>query len=232
MSSTAFPGSPRLLKGAFAIYSEDKPGSSPKSVILFQYNPDSLKRTLADRAVETERGNVGKAKEDVFRVLGPPVETISLTIELDAADQLETPDDNDVVAENGLHPALATLEMLMYPPSLNAQRIENMAKQGKVQIASAQLPMVLFVWGASRVVPVHITSFGVSEEAFDKNLNPIRAKVDVALKVLTYMELSDSSLGRDAFIAYQKQKEKLVTDNKPPFDDKPVRDLLPGQKAS
>ncbi len=232
MPSTAFPGSPRLLKGAFAIYSEDKPGSSPSSLILFQYNPDSLKRTLADRTVETDRGSAGKAKQDVFRVQGPPIETISLTMELDAADQLENPDDNDAVAENGLHPALATLEMLMYPPSLNAQRIEDMAKQGKVQIASAQLPLVLFVWGASRVVPVHITSFGVSEEAFDKNLNPIRAKVDVALKVLTYMELGDNSLGRDAFIAYQKQKEKLVTDNKPPADDKPVRDLLPGRKAS
>jgi len=232
MPSTNFAGSPKLLKGAFAVYEKDTPGGQPKSVLLFQFNPDSLKRTLADRAVQADRGNVGAAKEDVFRVQGPPIETISLTIELDAADQLEQPLINANVAENGLHPALATLEMLMYPPSLNAQRIEDMAKKGKVQIAAADLPLVLLVWGASRVVPVDITSFSVSEEAFDKNLNPIRAKIDIALKVLTYMELGDKSLGRDAFIGYQKQKERLATSHSPGFDDKDVRALLPGKKAS
>jgi contractile injection system tube protein len=232
MSSTSFPGSPKLLKGAFAVYEKDTPGTQPKAVLLFQFNPETLKRTLADRSVEPERGNVGKAKEDVRRVQGPPIETISLTIELDAVDQLEQPDENAVVAENGLHPALATLEMLMYPPSLNAQRIEDMAKQGKVQVASADLPLVLLVWGASRVVPVSITGFSVSEEAFDINLNPIRAKVDINLKVLTYMELGDNSLGRDAFIGYQKQKEQLAGKHAPGFDDKSVRELLPGKKAS
>ena len=33
------------------------------------------------------------------------------------------------------------------------------------------------------------------------------------MQVLTYMEFTDSSIGRDAFIAYQKAKESLASQN-------------------
>jgi Contractile injection system tube protein len=222
-----FPRTPKIQKGALAVYDKDEPGTQPKSIIVFQFNPETLRRTLADRAVQSDKESVGAAKEDLLRVQGPPIETISLTIELDAADQLADPDANALVAENGLHPVLALLELLMYPPSLNAQRIEDQAKQGKVQITAADLPLVLLVWGRSRVVPVAITGFSVSEEAFDINLNPIRAKVDLSLKVLTYMEFGDKSLGRDTFISYQKQKEVLASKSSASPDESGIRNLLP-----
>jgi hypothetical protein len=220
------PRSPKLLKGALVVYVTQTRGSTPK-VIVFQYNPDQISRTLASRAAPSEPSNVGQAREDVLRVLGPPVETINLSVELDAADQLEHPQQNRVVAENGLHPALATLELLLYPPSLRAEQIQQMAERGEVQISPADLPLTLLVWGKSRVMPVLLTNFSVTEESFDKNLNPIRAKVELGMRVLTYMELRKDTIGFDAFLSYQKQKESLARQNQPGSGEDRIRGLLP-----
>jgi hypothetical protein len=195
---------------------------------VFQYNPDALKRSLAHRAPPPPTGgSTGAAREDVLRVAGPPVETITLSVEMHAADQLAEPDANAAVATDGLHPALATLELLMYPPSLDAQHIEQQAQQGAVQVSPADLPLVLLVWGKSRVVPVKLTTFGISEEAFDTRLNPIFAKVDLGMQVLTYMEFPTSSIGRDAFIAYQKQKEGLARRGASRTSAAGIQNLLP-----
>src|SRR5215203_5110456 len=126
-----FPRSPKLLKGALVVYESQTPGPPPK-VIAFQYNPEQLSRSLANRAAPREPSNVGGAREDVLRVLGPPVETVNLSVELDAADQLEEPHQNRPAVENGLHPVLATLELLLYPSTTRAQEIERLAQQGKV----------------------------------------------------------------------------------------------------
>jgi hypothetical protein len=222
------PLRPNLQKGALAVYPTHTPGSQPSSVIVFQFNPEAMKRTLAHRAAPAPAaGNTGAAKEDVLRVAGPPLETINLTVDMHAADQLAEPDQNAAVAEDGLHPALATLELLMYPPTLNALAIEQKAAAGQVQVSPADLPLVLLIWGKSRVVPVKLTSFAVSEEAFDRHLNPIAAKVELGMQVLTYMEFNDSSIGRDAFIAYQKSKEQLAARSRPGNDLTGIRNLLP-----
>ncbi len=86
---------------------------------------------------------------------------------------------------------------------------------------------MLLVWGKSRVVPVKLTSFAVSEEAFDTRLNPIAAKVELGMQVLTYMEFTASSIGRDAFIAYQKTKENLAGLNRLSSVATGVSTLLP-----
>jgi hypothetical protein len=229
MPSTS-PLRPSLLKGALAVYPTHTPGSQPSNVIHFQFNPESMRRTLAHRAPPAPaEAKVGTAKEDVLRVAGPPLETINLTVDMHAADQLEDIDDalNAVAAQHGLHPALATLELLMYPPTLNAQKIEQQAAQGTVQVSPADLPLVLLIWGKSRVVPVKLTSFSVSEDAFDTRLNPISAKVELGMQVLTYMEFTDSSIGRDAFLAYQKAKESLAAESQSGSALTGIRNLLP-----
>ncbi len=207
-----FPRSPQLLKGALAVYDSDAAGTQPV-VIVFQYNPAELSRDLSLRAPPRDPGNVGNAREDVRRVLGPPLETISLSVELDAADQLEDPDGNKLVAENGLHPALAALEMLLYPPGVRVQEIEQQAAGGEVQLSPTDVPLVLLVLGKSRVAPVFLTKFSITEQAFDRSLNPIRAKVDLGMRVLTYMELDRDTLGFDAYLAFQNQKESLAADH-------------------
>jgi hypothetical protein len=227
-ANAEFPGRPNVQKGALAVYPTHTPGSQPSTVVVFQFNPDTMKRTLAHRAPPApNQGSSGAAKEDVLRVAGPPLETMNLTIDMNASDQLDAPDENGSVAQYGLHPALATLELLMYPPTLGAQQIQQQAEQGQVQVAPADLPLVLFIWGKSRVVPVKITSFSVSEEAFDTLLNPIAAKVELGVQVLTYMEFPSSSIGRDAFLAYQKGKETLATLDRPGTNTAGIRNLLP-----
>jgi hypothetical protein len=221
-----FPRSPKLLKGGLVVYQSQNPGPPPQ-VIVFQYNPEQMSRSLAMRAAPRDPGNVGSAREDVLRVLGPPVETINLSVELDAADQLAEPDKNPDTVQNGLHASLAILEMLLYPTTEKAQQMLDFAQAGQVQVCPADVPLVLLAWGKSRVLPVLLTNFAVNEQAFDPQLNPIQAKVDMGMRVLTYMELQQGTLGYMAFLAYQRQKEMLAGRYAPLGDPSRLLGLLP-----
>jgi hypothetical protein len=221
-----FQRSPKLLKGGLVVYQSQTPGPPPQ-VIAFQYNPDQMSRNLALRAAPRDPSNVGAAREDVLRVLGPPVETINLSVELDATDQLAEPAQNQSTVQNGLHPVLATFEMLLYPTTEKAQQLIDLAQAGQVQISPADVPLVLLVWGKSRVVPVLLNSFAVTEQAFDPQLNPIQAKVELGMRVLTYMELQQGTLGYMAFLAYQRQKETLAGSYQPLGDTSRFVGLLP-----
>lgn len=204
-----FPRSPKMLKGALVAYASQFVGPLP-NVIVFQYNPAQLSRSLQPRAQAPEAGNVGAAREDVQRVQGPPVETINLTVELDAADQLEQPDKHPHVVALGLQPALAALETLLHPPSdlLLMQRI--LAQAGAAQVCLPDVPLVLFVWGPARVLPVRLTSFSVTEEAFDQLLNPIQATVELSMRVLTIADYPNETLGFSVYMASLLQKETIA----------------------
>jgi len=223
--ASEFPRSPKLLKGALVVFSQKL--GPPPTVIVFQYNPEQLSRSLTPRAAPPDPSSVGGAREDSFRVLGPPVETINLSIVLNAADQLEQPEQNPEVAANGLHPALAALELLLYPPSTQVLLNRSLAQAGSAQICPADLPLTLLVWGKSRAVPVRLTSFSITEEAFDPALNPIQAKVDLGMRVLTYMELKEDTIGFGAYIAYQAQKEALARMVRPGESAGAIRGLIP-----
>ena len=112
-----FPRSPRITKGALALYDMDS-RTSAGTIVVFQYNPDQVRRTLTNRTPPQGQGggaggaNAG-AREDVLRVAGPPVEAINLSIVLNAADQLADPGQNPKIAESGLYAALAALELSM-----------------------------------------------------------------------------------------------------------------------
>ncbi len=225
MPST-FPRSPKLLKGGIVVFESMKPGPPPK-VIPFQYNPDQLSRQLAHRAAPVDPSNAGAAREETFRVLGPPVETLNLSVMLDATDQLEQPEQHQEVAANGLHPMLAMLELLLYPPSTQVTLNRALAAGGTVQVCPADLPFTLLVWGKSRVVPMRLTSFSVTEEAFDPALNPIQARVELGLRVLTYMELKEDTVGFGVYLAYQAQKEALAALARPGAAAGAIRGLIP-----
>jgi hypothetical protein len=198
---TTFPNSPKLLKGALIGVDPFNPLAS---VVVFQYNPEKLTRTLRARAAG-EQAHPGEA----LRLAGPPEETIRLEVEIDAADQLEKAD--PIATSMGLYPTLASLEMLLYPKSLLVVANEVLARVGIIEIIPPEAPLTLFVWGAKRVLPVRLTSFSIREEAFDPSLNPIQAKVELELRVLTYQDLGLLSVGGALFMAHQVAKEVMAT---------------------
>jgi hypothetical protein len=207
--SDDFPRSPRLLKGALIEYQSQFLGPLP-NIIAFQYNPEEVRRTLAHRTGQAGARSAGAAREDVLKVKGPPLETISLSVVLDAADQLAEPERNPHVVAAGLHPALAALELLLYPRTTQILERRVKAMAGMVEIAPPDVPLVLFVWGSSRVLPVRLTSFSITEQAFDQRLNPIQATVELGMEVLTYLDLKEGTVGFSAYTITQTQKEALA----------------------
>jgi hypothetical protein len=201
---TSFPGSPRLIKGA--IIGLD-PVNPLASVVVFQYNPDTMTRRLEARSMGGEGGD----RSEAFRLTGPPKETITLSIELDAADQLE--EAHPLAVASGVSPALSALEMLIYPKSATVIANAALAQLGNIEIIPPEAPLTLFIWGPTRVLPVRITSFNITEEAYDTILNPIRAKVDLSLYVLSYADLKLIHPGYNLFLAHQIAKEVMATKN-------------------
>lgn len=199
---TDSPLSPRTLRGAIVGIDPFNPLAS---VIIFQYNPDTMTRRLQARAAGSEQGDRGEA----LRLAGPPRETITLAIEVDQSDQPAVTG----TALTGVHPPLAALEMLLYPKT--AAVIANMvaAAAGNIEILPPKAPLTLFVWGPARVVPVRITDMSITEEQYDPLLNPTRAKVDLTLNVLSYHDLSITNPGQAIFFAHQIIKELLATSN-------------------
>lgn len=200
---TSFPNSPRLLKGGIVLLD---PGTSVvQQIVALQYNPDSLSRTLQVRAVG-EDGN----RSEPLRMLGPAVETYKLDAEIDATDQLEFPKENEDAAKHGIFPQLAALERLVYPTSDALQANNELAASGTLEIAPMEASLSLFIWSKNRIVPVRVTDFSVTEEAFDPTLNPIRAKVSLGMRVLSVDDLGFRHKGGSLFMGYLQTKEQLA----------------------
>src|SRR3954466_11751782 len=161
---------PRLLKGGLVLI--DPETAKVLRVIALQYNPDSLTRTL-----QVQGASEGGDRSEALRLKGPAVETIKVDAEIDATDAMEVGD--PTVAELGIHPQLAALETIIYPSSASLESNNALAASGTLEIVPSETALVLFVFGRNRVLPVRFTDFSVTEEAFDANLNPIRAKVSL-----------------------------------------------------
>lgn len=200
---SGFPNSPRLVKGGIVLM--DPESSAVLRVIPLQYNPDTLTRTLQAQTV-----GEGADPSEALRLKGPPVETIKLDAEMDATDPLEFPDQNATTVEFGIQPQLAALETILYPTSAQLQSNNSLASSGTLEIIPTEAPLVLFVWGKTRIVPVRLTEFSVTEEAFDVNLNPLRAKVSLGMRVLSINDLGFTHKGGSLYMIYQQQKERLA----------------------
>jgi hypothetical protein len=199
---TGLSSSPKLHKGALVLLDPQNPVST---AIIFQYNPEFVTRRLQSQGVGEGAGD----NSEFNRVRGAPIETLDLEVEIDATDQLAS---GDAIAEQvGIYPQLAQLELLLYPKV--SQIIMNNAQlsAGSIEIIPPEGPVLLLVWGLKRVVPVRLNGLSIREEQHDPSLNPIRARVGLNLRALSYNDLPAGSAAYNTFIAHQVVKEGLAT---------------------
>lgn len=208
--SDGFPNKPKILRGAFVEFGL----SLPPLVVVFQFNPLQLtrNRSLTYSAPNKEkREQLNKAEgrqrseaesfslrefhqreeyKDLNRLqkdqqVSIQEETINFDIRLDATDDLN--EGNPIVGRFGILPRLAALELMVHPKNeslLGKKFLPDFKIRGYSFTKSDNPPMILFIWGYTRVLPVNITSMNITETEFNTILSPIRATATVSLTVI------------------------------------------------
>lgn len=197
--------SPRLIKGGLVVL--DPTGARVLRTIALQYNPDTLSRSYQ---VQGAGGEGGAERAQPFRLKGPAIESIKVEAEIDATDQLQFPDQNPNAVAHGIAPQLAALEALVNPSSEELLALDALASSGTLEIVPPDAPLVVFVWSRNRIQPVRVTDLGITEEAFDPALNPIRAKVSLGLRVMSTDDLGYAHRGGALFINHLRAREALA----------------------
>lgn len=191
------PISPKLLRGG--LVEVDADDGTVQRVITLQYNPDSM-----TRGFQVAGAGEGAAQGEATRLTGPPTQTLTVEVELDAADALAEPGTSAETVELGLASQLAAIESLTYPTLTSVVDNAALMAAGALEILPPPSPIILFAFGPNRILPVRVTELSITEEAFDPQLNPIRAKVRLGLRVLTATDVGvGGRLGGFALAAHQ-----------------------------
>jgi hypothetical protein len=201
---TGFPDAAPVVRGGFVLL--DAIFGRPVRTIPFQFNPDTLTRTLEPQGIGGEPGD----RLEALRLKGPPHESYRFDAEFDAADQLDHPSEHPREAANGLGPALSALELSIYPTVNQLVEEDRLAGLGLIEVAPVESPLMVLVLGARRVVPVRITQLSVTEDAFDTSLDPIRAKVSIGVRVLTVDDVGHRHKGGQLYLQNHRQKERFA----------------------
>ncbi|MEW2554637.1 hypothetical protein AB0957_23240 [Streptomyces zhihengii] len=204
---TRYPDIPKPIRSGIVLVDPER--GTPQRIIVLQFNPDTLERSLAPQSAGGSGdsgggGSGGGDRNEALRLKGPAQETWKFTAEIDATDQFE------VAAPDGIHPQLATLEMLVQPTTAQLREATRLSRKGTIEITPIEMPLTLFTWGSKRVMPVRLTELSITESAFDVHLNPIRASLAVGMKVLTVSDLPAGHRGAELYLAHLAQKERLA----------------------
>lgn len=179
-------------------------GGSPAQTIVFQYNPGNLRRTLVPQLL----GGDNPSRSQPLLYTAPPTETIELQLEIDALDQ----DTKSGVGSSGLGilPQLCALEIVLYPPTSKQVALATAMSAGTLEVGVVAAPQLLLNWGSNRSAPVQITELSVTEDAFDPSLNPVRATVQLKLRVLSTADVDPGDPNYSSYLAYQGTKETFA----------------------
>ena len=226
--SNGYTRSPNLLKGALIQFSAPMLIPIP-NIIVFQYNPETMTRSLTPwqpptpATGEDSASAEASAAKKTNSLAQPydPKETFSLTLELDATDALESPSTHPVAVVAGVADRISAIEMLCYPPgdsalggllnvsvnvSIGAGGISVSTGAAADTLNRKSVPVVLFFWGPGRIVPVRITSVSVEEQQYSTLLYPVRAKVTLNLRVLDADDLVNAEGNTDQSAAVEIAK--------------------------
>jgi hypothetical protein len=192
------------MRGAMIEYGSDFLGPLP-NVVIFQFNPESLSRTIQI----PPRPTGGTARETT-QAGEPSIEKITLKAQFSAADGMGT--GNVLARTMGVGPRLAALEKMVNPASklsgLIGAAIDAIGSalgiggggggDARQTIPREKYPRILFLWGPLRVLPVVIESMTITELQYDFMLNPIQADVAIGLAVNAIDCCSNDSVGKGA----------------------------------
>jgi len=195
-----------MVQIVLGIVTRDDTTGIPTGIIPLQYNPETLTRRLHPQAVADQPD-----RTEILRLKGPPTETISVVAEIDATDALAASD--PIATTLGIQPQLSALELLVYPTSVDLILNEALTLLGTIEILPMEQPLAVFVWNATRITPVRITSIDITEEAFDTILNPIRAKVTLEMRVLNVNDTGFLNPAGLIYMVYQIEKEAMALVN-------------------
>jgi hypothetical protein len=197
-----FSNQPKILRGAFVEFGI----SLPPLIVVFQFNPLLITRTrtVSIQPPTTEQNTRGAQNIDLFKqISGDKLfknirpagqrmtvrpETLSFDIRLDATDKLNEGD--GITQQFGIAPQLSTLELMTLPKSQSllggavAALLGGSTSSFSFADDAKNPPVILFIWGRKKVMPVDITNMTIKEEEFSTDLNPIRATVTVSLTVI------------------------------------------------
>lgn len=204
---TRYADIPKPIRSGIVVVNPDTgtpSASSSSSSTPTPWSAASPPRPCGDSGDGGGGGSGGGDRNEALRLKEQAQETWKFTAEIDATDQLE------IAAPDGIHPQLATLEMLVQPTTAQLRAAGWLAQSGTIEISPIEMPLTLFTWGSKRVMPVRLTELSVNESAFDVNLNPIRASLGIGMKILTVSDLPAGHRGADLYMAHLAQKERLA----------------------
>ena len=207
-----------MLRGALIEYGAGLVGPIP-NVVIFQFNPESLSRTL-----QSPQRPTGATQRETTQAGEKTFEKISFKAHFSAANMLA--DDKVLARMFGIGPQLSALEKMVQPSSKLAgligaalDAIGDAVGLGGGDEPPAQpipretFPRTLFIWGITRVLPVTIDSLTISELEYDALLNPLRAEVDLTLTVIAVDDCSDDLLAKGALEYTTMAKEAQAIAN-------------------
>jgi len=190
--------SSKFLRGAL-IQMTQSFGAPTPNVIIFQYNPETLTHGWSPAEADWRAGQ----GSNPLSVRGLPAETFSFTLVMDASDQIAA--FNPIAISSGIYTRLAALEMLLFPTVGNEQaasltavastpstETDSDSSQSQT-VPAGELPVVIFVWGGARIVPVRLQSLSITETLYDAFLNPAHAEASITLQVLTKQDLATAN---------------------------------------
>ncbi|HEY2616216.1 MAG TPA: hypothetical protein VGI78_02655 [Acetobacteraceae bacterium] len=203
-----------VLKGALVSFTATGGLGLPPlpNIIVFQINPETITHAWTEAASPPPpqpKPNEPPIHVSALAVTGNPGENFSFTLMLDSDEQISDvatdPIGAGLAAVSGVYTRLAALELLQFPSSppsgglvgqvsaaASAAASGTSAGDSQSQaVPASQVPVVLFVWGPLRIVPVRVTALSVTEKLFDELLNPTHAEAQITLSVLTPDDLAD-----------------------------------------
>jgi hypothetical protein len=212
------------IKGALISFLPTAVGGIPvPNAIVFQINPETLTHTWTEASAPKSASDPKETvRTDPLAASGLPGETFGFTLSLDSNEEIAAADVNPVAGAlaqaSGVYTRLSALEMLQFPnlpgsggllgsvsASISAAGLGVSTSSASAQLVpQSEVPLVLFVWGPERILPVRVTALTVTEKLYDSALNPIHADAQITLRVLTPDDLTavGSSLKDVATAAY------------------------------